>query len=326
MRKYIDLLVESENITEEQKFDVQSNKNAILTFINNVLSGNESQNNKQSNPFYQIIVGGGKVGDAERAGLKELKQPWRDYFTSKPWLTDGGPWSQINLGNTFSKSTGQEKTLNFYVTVTKDKQSILNFYKNIYKLAELLDPISKKFQTPIAFKTHGHLDNFIGHNDSLKVYYYDQGAGQEVKTVVEKWLKDNAISVGQRTHTFGVDKKGEGGGSYGQILSNSIYDFFTKYIKDNKGYTAEQYYQWFEKQLPNIIRSIKVSTTNEDKCPKCGGPLVSEDQLNEKQDACYHKVRSRYKVWPSAYASGALVQCRKKGAANWGKKKKKKKK
>ena len=36
------------------------------------------------------------------------------------------------------------------------------------------------------------------------------------------------------------------------------------------------------------------------------------------KDACYHKVRSRYKVWPSAYASGALVQCRKKGAANWG--------
>jgi hypothetical protein len=38
----------------------------------------------------------------------------------------------------------------------------------------------------------------------------------------------------------------------------------------------------------------------------------------EKKDACYHKVRSRYKVWPSAYASGALVQCRKKGAKNWG--------
>lgn len=36
------------------------------------------------------------------------------------------------------------------------------------------------------------------------------------------------------------------------------------------------------------------------------------------KDACYHKVRRRYKVWPSAYASGALVQCRKKGAANWG--------
>jgi len=37
-----------------------------------------------------------------------------------------------------------------------------------------------------------------------------------------------------------------------------------------------------------------------------------------KKDACYHKVKSRYDVWPSAYASGALVKCRKKGAANWG--------
>ena len=47
------------------------------------------------------------------------------------------------------------------------------------------------------------------------------------------------------------------------------------------------------------------------------------EQLAEKQDACYHKVKARYKVWPSAYASGALVQCRKKGAANWGNKSKK---
>ena len=36
------------------------------------------------------------------------------------------------------------------------------------------------------------------------------------------------------------------------------------------------------------------------------------------KDACYHKVKSRYSVWPSAYASGALVKCRKAGAANWG--------
>ena len=42
-----------------------------------------------------------------------------------------------------------------------------------------------------------------------------------------------------------------------------------------------------------------------------------------KRDACYHKVKSRYSVWPSAYASGALVKCRKVGAANWGKSKKK---
>ena len=38
----------------------------------------------------------------------------------------------------------------------------------------------------------------------------------------------------------------------------------------------------------------------------------------EGKDACYHKVKSRYRVWPSAYSSGALVKCRKMGAANWG--------
>ena len=53
-------------------------------------------------------------------------------------------------------------------------------------------------------------------------------------------------------------------------------------------------------------------------CPHCGGELVSEHQLIEKKDACYYKVKSRYKVWPSAYASGALVRCRKRGAKNWG--------
>jgi hypothetical protein len=42
-----------------------------------------------------------------------------------------------------------------------------------------------------------------------------------------------------------------------------------------------------------------------------------------KRDACYHKVKSRYDVWPSAYASGALVKCRKVGAKNWGNKSKK---
>ena len=59
------------------------------------------------------------------------------------------------------------------------------------------------------------------------------------------------------------------------------------------------------------------------RAPKASGPGMSESQLGEKQDACYSKVKSRYKVWPSAYASGALVQCRKKGAANWGNKSKK---
>ena len=52
------------------------------------------------------------------------------------------------------------------------------------------------------------------------------------------------------------------------------------------------------------------------------GEQLTEEQFDEaagKKDACYHKVKARYDVWPSAYASGALVKCRKVGASNWGK-------
>ena len=45
--------------------------------------------------------------------------------------------------------------------------------------------------------------------------------------------------------------------------------------------------------------------------------MVTQEAAGEK-DACYKKVKSRYSVWPSAYASGALVKCRKVGADNWG--------
>ena len=44
------------------------------------------------------------------------------------------------------------------------------------------------------------------------------------------------------------------------------------------------------------------------------------------KDACYRKVKARYRVFPSAYASGAIAKCRKVGAANYGTGGKKKKK
>ena len=90
-----------------------------------------------------------------------------------------------------------------------------------------------------------------------------------------------------------------------------------------KGYHKEGMKTMFGKRYPNCVKNKNESLevyVDRGECPGCGGVMVAEDQIAEKQDACYHKVKSRYKVWPSAYASGALVQCRKKGAANWGNK------
>jgi hypothetical protein len=79
----------------------------------------------------------------------------------------------------------------------------------------------------------------------------------------------------------------------------------------------------YDLSLPNINLQALSENMNKTVCPHCSGPLVEFSQLNEKKDSCYYKVKSRYKVWPSAYGSGSLVKCRKVGAKNWGNKSKK---
>jgi hypothetical protein len=71
-------------------------------------------------------------------------------------------------------------------------------------------------------------------------------------------------------------------------------------------------------QFVKATQQQGVAEGQEESCPHCGGAMFSEMIMNEKKDACYYKVKSRYKVWPSAYASGALVKCRKSGADSWG--------
>jgi len=53
-------------------------------------------------------------------------------------------------------------------------------------------------------------------------------------------------------------------------------------------------------------------------CDCCSGKSYKKG--GTVKDECYRKVKSRYKVFPSAYASGAIAKCRKVGAKNWGNK------
>ncbi len=64
----------------------------------------------------------------------------------------------------------------------------------------------------------------------------------------------------------------------------------------------------YVKAEPGIKEAMELNEAQKDKPGKGSG----------SKDACYHKVKARYDVWPSAYASGALVKCRKVGASNWG--------
>ena len=47
-------------------------------------------------------------------------------------------------------------------------------------------------------------------------------------------------------------------------------------------------------------------------CSCCSGKSYKKG--GTVKDDCYHKVKSQYKVFPSAYASGAIAKCRKKKA------------
>ena len=100
------------------------------------------------------------------------------------------------------------------------------------------------------------------------------------------------------------------------------------------GYTQKGMKKKGKKLVPNCVKEEeKTADKDYDKDGKLESPVQeykgSKDKAIKKamkegkgeKDACYKKVKSRYSVWPSAYASGALVKCRKVGAANWGNKK-----
>jgi len=92
-----------------------------------------------------------------------------------------------------------------------------------------------------------------------------------------------------------------------------------KGTKFEKPITREENIKEMESERSEFMYDPKIGQIRLRKTDDAESPLNKEG----KKDACYHKVKSRVKVWPSAYASGQLVQCRKRGASNWGVGKKK---
>ena len=111
--------------------------------------------------------------------------------------------------------------------------------------------------------------------------------------------------------------------------------------KDEEGYMANTEMDTINSAVKKLRKNIKKSDTQlpawvQSKITKAADYIdtasdyMDSNEVSEEsdkktkgsgtKDACYSKVKSRYSVWPSAYASGALVKCRKVGAANWGNK------
>lgn len=109
-----------------------------------------------------------------------------------------------------------------------------------------------------------------------------------------------------------------------KLLENLYDDIEEQAIKMNKetGYPVEEARKLIKNLQKDIINETEKTINRMRKeLPRHinqGVVVMWFEELKKEKDACYRKVRSRYKKWPSAYASGALVQCRKVGAKNWG--------
>ena len=76
--------------------------------------------------------------------------------------------------------------------------------------------------------------------------------------------------------------------------------------------------RWSESELVETFINEHDLWKSKDAIMKAISESDKKGSGSGKKDACYKKVKASASVWPSAYASGRLVQCRKKGAANYG--------
>ena len=119
-------------------------------------------------------------------------------------------------------------------------------------------------------------------------------------------------------------KEGKFRSEWEEIKLNELNDHRDKFDKWIEGIVKEGYdiERWSDEELVDTFidesnlwqsrQAVESALLESDKKGKGSG----------KKDACYKKVKASASVRPSAYASGRLVQCRKKGAANYGNSKK----
>ena len=181
--------------------------------------------------------------------------------------------------------------------------------------------------------TYGKKKKKKSHDCASKVEHKEYGVGNCIKEM------HTLDSTGNVTHydvmfEHGIEKNVFIGDL--NVLVSEMHEHVINTDKNKELLKTEEAKSLFSTPGLDKLKKIKDYKSNADKVFKRKevdkahyepeGETIEEADKKGKgsgsKDACYHKVKSRYSVWPSAYASGALVKCRKVGAANWGNSKK----
>ena len=191
--------------------------------------------------------------------------------------------------------------------------------KKMKEEVEQIDELKKKTMGSYIAKASKDLaDRRFDQGDSEKRKYEPDEADEKEDKKLDK--REEGIALAAKK----ITKEGRYRTEWEEMKLNEMNDYRSKFDEwlDNlvkEGYDIER---WSDEELidtfideSNLWKSrdtIESALLESDKKGKGSG----------KKDACYKKVKASAKVWPSAYASGRLVQCRKKGAANYGNSKK----
>ena len=256
-----DLLVER-ILEESQTLDFASQKLRIIRYIKQKINKENIDNIYYlQNIFYDILRNepARKAGAAKKIGFTDEEiSAWKTYFTDTRYFVTDGLWAQVEYGNHLDRKIGQDRTLNYYGTILKNKDNILKFWKAFPDFAKRLREFSLTNQTEIGAKTHTLLDVICTDNDSFKIYFYDPAFKGDVGQLAEEWASTNNVEMSKRTHTFGIDARDSGSEekkSFGKLLAKHLQKTLDDLIEKNGNkYTPDQYYQWIAQNAEKIIK------------------------------------------------------------------------
>ena len=174
-------------------------------------------------------------------------------------------------------------------------------------------------------------------NDMLEMLAHENtcvNCGNVINEDLKKWFKQKWVNIGKKKKGGGHPPCGTSGKKrgYAKCVPKSKANNMSKKDKESATRRKRSAQNKANRGGTDSTRGggkkpirVKTKVENIMRLEELVGKRLTEAQFDEaagEKDACYHKVKSRYDVWPSAYASGALVKCRKVGAKNWGNKSK----
>jgi hypothetical protein len=245
---------------------------------------------------------------------KERQVPQDVRAASKRQMTAGGP-----------KDVGANKY------TTADKKTIINYNKN--KMNNSYEPegeiIEEKKPLPKTkmYRKAGNLSRKalskgLDSKEGSKAQKRSEKIVSTISTADEKKRFDNMKTKKSELYNDTTGKFRREWEALKLVESDNYREQFDTWLDGivEEGYDIDRWTD--EELLDTFINENDLWESRESVSEALLSEADKKGKGSGKKDACYHKVKASASVWPSAYASGRLVQCRKKGAANYGNSKK----